>query len=151
MSANINRIGNKIKVIGGLDDFHIFLSSIHTAIEKANYSEIILDLRDCTSAFQNSMLSVCAQILAYRNAGIEISLEPPKEKKLFNLFRNTGWGHFIDPRKFDPSSFRGYSRIPATQYQTPDEQQNAVNKIVNVILEQYLICTVQILLLLNGL
>jgi len=134
MSANIKRSGNKIKVIGDLDNFHILISSIHAAIEKANYSDIVLDLSKCTSAFQNSMLSVCAQVLAYRKAGIEISLEPPKKTSLLNLFRNTGWGYFLDPRKFGPSTFRGHSRIPATQYQTPDEQQSAVNKIVNVIL-----------------
>lgn len=134
MSANITRNGNEIKVSGDLDDFHVILSSIHSAIEKAGYNEIILDLSECTSAFQNSMLSVCAQILAYRKAGIEFSLVPPTYKILNNLFRNTGWGHFLDPRKFDPSNFRGYTRIPATQYRNPSEQQIAVNKIVNVIL-----------------
>ncbi len=134
MSANISRDGNKIIVSGGLDDFHILLSSIHSAIEKARYESIILNLSGCTSAFQSSMLSVCAQILAYRNSGIEFSLIPPKDKKLFNLFKNTGWGYFIDPREFDPSNFRGYTRVPATQYKNPEEQQAAVNKIVNVIL-----------------
>jgi len=80
------------------------------------------------------MLSVCAQVTAYREAGIDIELIPPTDARLLNLFRNTNWGYFLDPRKFDPSHFRGYSRIPATRYKTPDEQQNAVNRIVNIIL-----------------
>jgi anti-sigma regulatory factor (Ser/Thr protein kinase) len=53
---------------------------------------------------------------------------------LSNLFKNTNWGHFLDPKRFDPSTFRGHSRIPATQYLTPEEQQTAVNRIVNVML-----------------
>jgi len=134
MTGSIVRNGNEIVVNGDLDDFHRFLSLIHTAIEKAGYEDLTLNLERCTSAFQNSMLSLCAQILAYRNGGIEFDLIPPAKKELFNLFRNTGWGYYLDPRKFSPSNFRGHSRIPATQYRTPDEQQSAVNKIVNVIL-----------------
>lgn len=80
------------------------------------------------------MLSLCAQILAYRKAGIDFSLIPPDDKKLLNLFQNTSWAHYLDPRQFDPSSFRGHSRVPATQYQSPEDQQLAVNRIINVIL-----------------
>lgn len=134
MAGQITRNGNIIEITGPLDDFHGFLSQIHAAVEKAHYEEVILDLRYCESAFQNSMLSVCAQVMAYRNGGIDFKLIPPENTKLKNLFRNTGWAHFLDPRRFDPSQFRGHSRIPATQYQTPDQQQNAVNHIVNVIL-----------------
>ncbi|WP_411727804.1 STAS-like domain-containing protein [Methyloglobulus sp.] len=131
---DIDRINDKIIIVGAFDKFPILLSYIHTAINKAGYSEIVLDFSDCTSAFQNAMLSVCAQIMAYRKAGVYFSLELPKDNKLSNLFKNTGWAYFIDPRRFDPPIYRGYSRIPVTQYQNPSEQQNAVNKIVNVIL-----------------
>lgn len=134
MNGTIERNGNEIIVVGDLDDFHRFLSLIHTAIEKAGYKELILNLEGCTSAFQNSMLSVCAQVMAYRKSGIDFILKPPTSATLRNLFRNTGWGYFLDPHKFDPSNFRGHTRIPATQYRTPDEQQTAVNKIVGVIL-----------------
>lgn len=134
MSGYITRDGNVIKVEGALDDFHRFLSMIHSAVERKGYQDVVLDLQQCTSAFQNSMLSVCAQIMAYRNSGIDFSLIPPDKRQLSNLFQNTGWAHYLDPRQFDPSNFRGHSRIPATQYQTPEEQQAAVNRIVNVIL-----------------
>ncbi len=134
MTGTIERNGNEVVVVGDLDDFHRLLSQIHAAIEKAGYQDLVLNLESCTSAFQNSMLSVCAQVMAYRNAGIAFHLKPPASAKLRNLFRNTGWGYFLDPRQFDPSNFRGHSRIPATQYTSPAEQQTAVNKIVNVIL-----------------
>ena len=132
--TEISRNDNTIYVSGDLTDFHFLLANIHHCIEKAGYPELIIDMSDCTSAFQNSMLTVCAQVIAYREAGIEIELIPPKNTKLSNLFRNTNWGYFLDPRKFDLSRFRGHSRIPATRYTTPGEQQNAVNRIVNTIL-----------------
>lgn len=134
MMSQITRDANIIKVSGDLTDFHYLLALFHQAIEKAHYQELVLDMSDCISAFQYSMLSVCVQAIAYRKAGINIDLIPPKEKKLFNLFRNTNWGYFLDPRKFEPSHFRGFSRIPATMYKTPEEQQNAVNRIVNIVL-----------------
>ena len=80
------------------------------------------------------MLSVCAQVIKYRAAGIDFTLVPPESQTLHNLFRNTNWGYFLDPRQYEPSSFRGHTRIPATQYRTPEDQQNAVNRIVDVML-----------------
>lgn len=134
MSGTIDRNGNEIIVAGSLEDFHRLLAFIHGAIEKAGYSDIVLNLENCTSAFQNSMLSVCAQVMAYRYAGVEFVLKPPLDAKLKNLFRNTGWGHFLDPHAFAPSAFRGHTRVPATQYSSAHQQQSAVNRIVNVIL-----------------
>ncbi|WP_153134700.1 STAS-like domain-containing protein [Paraburkholderia agricolaris] len=134
MSSYLERKDNRIIVAGELFDFHRFLSLVHAAIEKMSYREVILDFEKCTSAFQNAMLSVCAQVLAYRNSGIDFSVIPPTDKKTENLFRNTNWGHFLDPRRFDPSTFKGHTRIPATQYRDPTEQQAAVNRIVNVML-----------------
>jgi signal transduction histidine kinase len=121
-------------VIGELLDFHRVLSNVHTIVEKLSYSDVVLDLENCTSAFQNSMLSLCAQVMAYKNGGVEFKLIPPIDKKFQNLFRNTNWGYFLDPRQFDPSTFRGHTSIPATQYRNPAEQQSTVNRIVNVML-----------------
>jgi len=132
--ASIDRIENRVVVTGDLIDFHRFLAIIHNIVDQLGYSDVVLDLTKCTSAFQNAMLSVCAQILAYRHAGVSFELISPSEKRLANLFRNTNWGYFLDPRKFDPSGFRGYSQIPATQYRSPEEQKTSVDKIVGVML-----------------
>ena len=132
--SSIERTENRIVVAGELIDFHRLLAQVHTIVDKLGYGEITLDLDRCTLAFQNAMLSVCAQVMAYRKAGISFDLIPPADKKLFNLFRNTNWGYFLDPRRFDASTFRGHTQIPATQYTNPTEQQAAVNRIVNVML-----------------
>jgi hypothetical protein len=131
---SIERVDNRIIVAGELIDFHRLLAMVHNIVEKLGYEEVILDLGRCTSAFQNAMLSVCAQVMAYRKAGVSFDLVPPTEKKLSNLFRNTNWGYFLDPRRFDVSTFRGHTQIPATQYVSADEQRSAVNRIVNVML-----------------
>lgn len=134
MNGTIDRTDNRIVVNGELYDFHRFLSHIHTIVDKCSYQDVVLDLENCTSAFQNSMLSVCAQVMAYRKSGVSFELIPPSDQKVANLFKNTNWGYFLDPHRYDPSAFKGYTRIPATQYQTPAEQQSAVNRIVNVML-----------------
>lgn len=132
--STIERIDNRIIVGGELFDFHRFLAHIHTIVDKLAYQDVELDLENCTSAYQNSMLSVCAQVMAYRKSGVSFQLTPPSDKKVENLFKNTNWGYFLDPRRYEPSAFKGHTRIPATQYQTPSEQQAAVNRIVNVML-----------------
>lgn len=134
LQNGVERIENRIVVTGELFDFHRLLSQLHAIVEKLEYTDVIIDFGKCTSAFQQSMLSVCAQVLAYRNGGIDFTLIPPTDKKFENLFKNTGWGHFLDPHQFDPSIFKGHSQIPATQYTTPAEQQIAVNRILNVML-----------------
>ena len=134
MNGDIIRDGNIISIIGDLSDFHKLLSDIHVAIEKAEYKDMHLDFSKCTSAFPNSILALCAQVLRCRESGIGFTLTPPEDKKLGNLFRNANWNHLLDPHQFDPSSFKGYTSIPATQYKTPEDQHTAVNKIVNVIL-----------------
>lgn len=132
--SQIYRENNVIRVEGDLRDFHYLLAQLHQCIEQAGYPDLVLDMSGCTSAFQNSMLSVCAQVMAYRHAGIGIHLKPPSDQRLLNLFRNTNWGYYLDPYQFDLSNFRGHTRIPATCYTTPEEQQAAVNRIVNIIL-----------------
>lgn len=134
MAGRIERIDNKVEVTGSFSDYHYLLSQIFQGIEKLGYSDIILDMQDCTAAFQNSMLPICSQVLKWRENGVDFRLIPPKAPKLYNLFRNTNWGHFLDPENFELSIFRGHTRVPATQYITSDEQHLAVNRIVNVIL-----------------
>jgi len=134
MSGDVIRDGNVIGVTGELSGFHKLLSEVHLAIERAEYKDLRLDFSKCTLAFQNSVLALCAQVLRCRESGIDFTFIPPENQKLGRLFQNANWSHLLDPRQFDPSSFRGYTSIPATQYKTPEDQHAVVNKIVNVIL-----------------
>ena len=110
------------------------LAGLHHAVQDAGYHELILDFGPCTAAFAAPMLAVCAQVMRLRNAEINVELLKPKDKKLSRLFQNANWAHFLDPVNHPPSAFKGYSQIPATQFGNGEEQQKAVNRIVNAIL-----------------
>lgn len=134
--ANINREHNRIAVSGNLldSDLHFLLANVHHAIERAQFDDIVLDFRNCSAAFQSSMLGVCAQALAYRESNINFELAPPNNAALRKLFSNANWAYLIDPRRYAPSSFRGYTQVPAIRYRNSDEQSQAVERILNVIL-----------------
>lgn len=133
-TSRITRESNIISILGRLSDFRRLLSETHKSIHQAGYTYLVLDFSQCTAAFPSSMLGICSQIMKYSHDGVEFDLTLPSDTKLSNLFKNSNWAHLIDSKKHNPSTFRGYTRIPATQYKNPSEQQAAVNKIANVIL-----------------
>ncbi|MFQ5953891.1 MAG: STAS-like domain-containing protein [Kiloniellales bacterium] len=136
VTANIDRKGARIFVEGDLNalNLHIFLAVLHRATEKAGYQDLTLDLSKCSAAFPGAMLAVCAQVTQLRESGVYCSLQLPSDNRLRSLFLNANWAHLLDPRGHDPSRFKGYTRIPATQFKGPDQQQTAVNRIVGAIL-----------------
>lgn len=132
----ITRNANRIVVQGDirLPDFHRLLAGVHQGTENAGYQDLVLDLSACTAAFAAPMLAICAQTVRLREAGVSFDLLLPSDPDLVKLFRNANWAYFLDPRNNDPSDFKGYTHIPATQFKSPDDQNRAVNRIVNAIL-----------------
>lgn len=110
------------------------LVGIHQAVKTAGYQDLVLDFGACTAAFAGPMLALCTQIMKLREARVDAELIWPKDMKLARLFRNANWAHFLVPRSCPPSEFKGHSQVPATQFKNGDEQQRAVNRIVNGIL-----------------
>ena len=136
MSADIHRSENLIGVAGRLSDsdLHFFLANIYSAIERAGYQDIRLDFSECERAYASTMLAVCAQVIAYREAKVDFELVPPLNPQLKALFKNSNWSHLIDPRNHEASTFKGHTHVPATRYQSPSEQFRAVNQIINAML-----------------
>jgi hypothetical protein len=134
--SRIFRNNNTIVFQGsfGLQELHRPLACLHQAIEQAGYSDLALDFSGCEAAFPAPMLALCAQVSRLRHAQIDVSLILPKNAILQRLFENANWAHLLSPKEHDPSTFRGYTQVPATPYSTPDEQAKAVNRIVNAIL-----------------
>lgn len=110
------------------------LAHLHQAVQESGYRDIILDFSACTAAFAGPMLALCAQIMNLRNAKIDVELVEPGDPKLKRLFHNANWSHFLCPRSQEASTFKGYTQVPATNFRNGDEQQKAVNRIVNAIL-----------------
>ena len=134
--TQIDRDGCRIFVKGDLDssNVHVFLATLYSATEKAGYQDLVIDLSQCTRAYPGAMLAISAQVVQLRERGGYCSLVLPNIEKLRTLFVNANWAHLLDPRNHDPSRFKGYTRIPATQFINPDQQHKIVNRIVDVIL-----------------
>ena len=134
--ARIYRTGNRLIFDGQflLSDLLRPLVGLHQAVQDAGYFDLIIDFSKCTAAFAGPMLALCAQIMRLRAARVDTELILPIDKKLARLFRNANWAHFIEPRNYAPSEFRGHTQVPATHFSNADEQQRAVNKIINAIL-----------------
>ena len=118
----------------GLADLLRPLAGLHQAVQGAGYEDLVLDFSRCTAAFAGPMLALCAQVMKLREAGVRSTLVLPEDRKLAGLFRNANWSHFIDPETYATSAFRGHTQVPATQFRNAEEQQRAVNRIVNAIL-----------------
>ena len=140
-SLTIERNLDRIHAAGAitLGAVHRLLATIHHAID-AGFDEITLNLNPCTAAWPGPMLQLCSQAIAYREAGKYIWLDLPDDQKLARLFHNANWAYLIDPRRYDEGSFRGISRVPATQYRTPTEQHQMVNQLVQAALASTVNC-----------
>ena len=134
--TQIDRDGSRIFVVGDLNssNVHIFLATLYSATEKAGYQDLVIDLSQCNRAYPGAMLAISAQVVQLRRRGGYCDLVLPNIDKLRTLFVNANWAHLLDPRNHDPSRFRGYTRIPATQFLDPDQQHKIVNRIVDAIL-----------------
>ena len=55
MNGKIERVDNRVIVSGDLYDFHRLLAALHAIVEKAGYTDVVLDLGACTAAFQNDL------------------------------------------------------------------------------------------------
>jgi STAS-like domain of unknown function (DUF4325)/Histidine kinase-, DNA gyrase B-, and HSP90-like ATPase len=80
------------------------------------------------------MLGLSAQVIELREANIYCDLKLPDEERLKRLFLNANWAYFLDPRHYEPSRFKGFTSMPATQLKGPDQQQTVVDGIVDTIL-----------------
>lgn len=134
--ARIYRSGNTVIFDGQflMNDLLRPLVGLHQAVQEAGYRDLVLDFSRCTAAFAGPMLALCAQVMRLRQARVDVQLIWPIDEKLARLFRNANWAHFIEPRNCPPSEFKGHSQVPATHFANGDEQQKAVNRIVNAIL-----------------
>jgi len=134
--ARIFRSGNTVVFEGQflMNDMLRPLVGLHQAVQDAGYRDLVLDFSQCTAAFAGPMLALCAQIMRLQHSRVDVELIWPNDDKLARLFRNANWAHFIEPRNCPPSEFKGHSQVPATHFTNGEEQQKAVNRIVNAIL-----------------
>jgi hypothetical protein len=90
---------------------------MHKLTTGRGYQDIELDFTGCTAAYGGPILAIAAQAKRYLIGGLDIDLTLPKEERLRRLFLNANWANLIDPRRYDPGSYRGFVQIPAIRWQ----------------------------------
>jgi len=129
--------GNYIFVeqVLGMEDFHRMLATIHNMVERSHFADIVLDFTNCQAAFAGPMLAISARIIALRKQGISTKILLPSDPKIARLFRNTNWAYLLDPENFAHSDYQGREHVSAIAFTNAKEQQAAVTKLIDIILE----------------
>lgn len=133
----LGREGNRISVSGDLEIAHVrrVLAVLHETIQVRGHRDVSLDFSNCNLAFSGAMLPICAQAMLMQLEEVEFDLSLPVSDRLRRLFQNTGWAHYISPKKFDPPDRQSTNRqFPATQYRTHEEQETVLNELLEKLL-----------------
>ncbi len=107
---------------------------LHRTITKRGFADIVLDFTECTAAFPGPMLALCSEVSRRRATGVDFDLRVPTHEWLGRMFINSNWAHHIQPERYAESGYRGYVRVPMTQFETPSQQQSLVDRMVDAIL-----------------
>jgi anti-sigma regulatory factor (Ser/Thr protein kinase) len=67
--------------------------------------------------------------------GFEVLLQLPLDHKLARLFQNSNWAYLIDPRSHGQTEYDAGQHLPAYLYSTPEQQYQAVNNVVELVLK----------------
>jgi hypothetical protein len=129
-------VQNRLRIGGSFrsKDVRRVLAAAHNLVKTSGYSDLEFDFSDCTAAFSGPMLAVAAISERYLTEGVDVDLVLPKDNHTARLFLITNWANLIDPRRYEPSSYRGTTQIPAIRYSSSDQQTSAVNQIINKVL-----------------
>lgn len=135
-SFRIRVSNNRISLIGPLKtkDLRPVLATMHNVVVNKGFKDIEIDFSACTSAFGPTMLPIAAYAERYLIDGIDVDLILPRDEPLNRLFLNANWAHFIDPRHYDLSSYRGYTQVPAQKFNSKEQQSDAVGRVMEKIL-----------------
>jgi hypothetical protein len=127
---------NRISIAGDLrsKDIRRVLAAAHNIVNALGFKDIELDFKQCTAAFAAPMLAIAATAERYLAEGVDVDLSLPAYERLARMFLNTNWANLIDPRRYEPSSYRGSAQIPAARYNSGDQQTEVLNEVLDKIL-----------------
>lgn len=128
--------GNRLSISGhlGTRDLRRVLAAMHNLTSGRGYQDIELDFSACTAAYGGPILAIAAQTKRYQIGGLDVDLTLPKDDRLNRLFLNTNWANLIDPRRYDPGTYRGVAQIPAMQFRSGQDQYESVTAVTQKIL-----------------
>jgi STAS-like domain of unknown function (DUF4325) len=132
----IQKNGNRIIFADSLyiSELPSALAILHQ-IERAGFPDAILDFGLCLAAMPAPVLAICSQAMKLRLSEFEIELILPEKQELARHFVNANWAHLLDPDRYEPSQFKGFTIFPATQFKDSASQKTAVDRIIDGILK----------------
>lgn len=107
---------------------------MHNLIRTQGYQDIELDFTNCNAAYGGPMLALATFAERYLLNQVDVDIKLPQDVKLRSLFINTNWAYLIDPRRYNPSGYKGFAQVPAIKFGTGEEQHNAVQLVIEKIL-----------------
>lgn len=136
MSLTIQRNGNRLIARSDLKnrDIRSFCAALHEIIEKKRYKDVTLDFSEAFPVRESFILPILPIIYNYKFDGIDFDLILPIDQRAKNLFHNADWAHLLDDRQYRESTYHGSEHVPAIRFTNADEQNNAVDRIMEVIL-----------------
>ena len=136
-TISVRRTKETLRVGGhlGLMEFRRLLAALYDATVRKGFRDLTLDLSHLEQAFAGPMLALLAVCVRLREeSDVEFRVIPPADRDLQRLFFNANWSFLLDPEHFGPSSFKGFTQVPAFRFRTPAEQKQAVDKIIDALL-----------------
>ncbi|MFN7112395.1 MAG: STAS-like domain-containing protein [Brevundimonas sp.] len=111
------------------------LSTLHYIVEKQRAKNVILDFSKSRHVLESGMLPLIPIInkhVAKRNVAFQLIL--PKDERVASQFRKCNWAHLIDPLHYDYDENATITHCPALRFRNSEEQGQAVDKIIKVVL-----------------
>lgn len=128
--------GNTLHFMGKTgDDVLPATAALHNLITKQGYKDITLDFTQSTYLSPSYMLPLAATARSYRLDKVDFEILMPAERKQAGLMQNTNWAHLISPETFEARDEKNINHLSAVQYLNADDQFNAVDRSMNVILQ----------------
>jgi anti-sigma regulatory factor (Ser/Thr protein kinase) len=118
----------------GADDIFPVSAALYNLVNRQGYKDIILDFSQCTFLDVKFMLPVVTAARWYRGEKVDFELILPTDQSCSRLLVNANWAHLITPEKYEARDDRNKNHLSAIQYTNANEQNDAVNRSIDVIL-----------------
>lgn len=115
-------------------DLRIALASFHNLTTKSGYQDIIVDFSNITKVLAPEFLPFCAFVRKQLHDGIDTTYIPPQDNRLARLFQNTNWAYLLDPRGNEKAEVIARAHLPALLYSSGEDQHQAVENTVQILL-----------------
>lgn len=112
-----------------------FAKCLFVLISKKGYKDIELNFTHAYPVRESFMVPALAIIRDARLHGVQFELVHPANASAKSIFHNANWEYLIDDTKYMPSTYVGEGHLPASVYKNADEQTQAVDKIMSMILK----------------